>query len=144
MASEETVTNYLTQYFSATDYLLSLPMLLLTLFALGILMLDLLLPKQWKQVNAYVALAGLAFSAAAVGKLHWAFHTAQQRGLGFRDTGFMRTLLVDPFALYFFYLFLAGAAIAVLMSMHYLEVEHENHGEFYALMLFSEIGRAHV
>ena len=129
-----------TQYFSTTDYLLALPMLLLTLFALGILMLDLLLPKQWKQVNAYVALAGLAFSAAATAKLHWAYHTAQLRGLGFIDTGFMRTLLVDPFAIYFFYLFLAGAAIAVLMSMHYLEVEHENHGEFYALMLFSVVG----
>ena len=128
------------QYFSATDYLLALPMLLLTLFALGILMLDLLLPKQWKQVNAYVALAGLAFSAVATGKLHWAYHIAQQRGLGFIDTGFMGTLLVDPFAIYFFYLFLAGAAIAVLMSMHYLEVEHENHGEFYALMLFSVVG----
>jgi len=133
------VTSF-TQYFSTTDYLLALPMLLLTLFALGILMLDLLLPKQWKQVNAYVALAGLAFSAAATAKLHWAYHTAQLRGLGFIDTGFMRTLLVDPFAIYFFYLFLAGAAIAVLMSMHYLEVEHENHGEFYALMLFSVVG----
>jgi NADH-quinone oxidoreductase subunit N len=134
------VTTSLTQYFSSTDYLLALPMLLLTLFALGILMIDLLLPKQWKQVNAYTALVGIAFSAAAVGKLHWAYHVAQQKGLSFVDTGFMGTLLVDPFALYFFYLFLAGAAIAVLMSMHYLEVEHENHGEFYALMLFSVVG----
>jgi NADH-quinone oxidoreductase subunit N len=134
------VTTSLTQYFSSTDYLLALPMLLLTLFALGILMIDLLLPKQWKRVNAIIALIGLAFSAAAVGKLHWAYHLAQHKGLGFVDTGFMGTLLVDPFALYFFYLFLAGAAIAVLMSMHYLEVEHENHGEFYALMLFSVVG----
>ncbi len=52
----------------------------------------------------------------------------------------MGTLLVDPFAIYFFYLFLAGAAIAVLMSMRYLEIEQENHGEFYALMLFSVVG----
>ncbi|MFZ0792128.1 MAG: hypothetical protein WAM65_00075 [Candidatus Korobacteraceae bacterium] len=116
------MTTSLAQYFSSTDYLLALPMLLLALFALGILMIDLLLPKQWKQVNAYTALVGLAFSAAAVGKLHWAYHVAQQKGLGFVDTGFMGSLLVDPFALYFFYLFLAGAAIAVLMSMHYLEV----------------------
>ncbi|MGA7463606.1 MAG: NADH-quinone oxidoreductase subunit N [Candidatus Korobacteraceae bacterium] len=134
------MTTSLTQYFSSTDYLLALPMLLLTLFALGILMIDLLLPKQWKRVNAIIALIGIAFSAAAVGKLHWAYHLAQHKGLGFVDTGFMGTLLVDPFALYFFYLFLAGAAIAVLMSMHYLEVEHENHGEFYALMLFSVVG----
>ena len=52
----------------------------------------------------------------------------------------MGSLLVDPFALYFFYLFLAGGAIAVLMSIRYLEIEHENHGEFYALMLFSIVG----
>ena len=139
-ASEETVTNALTQYFSTTDYLLALPMLLLSLFALGILMVDLLLPKQWKQVNAFVALIGLGFSAIATGRLHWAYHVAQKRGLGFVDTGFMRSLLVDPFAIYFFYLFLAGAAIAVLMSIRYLEVEEENHGEFYALMLFSVVG----
>lgn len=134
------MTTSLTQYFLSTDYLLALPMLLLTLFALGILMIDLLLPKQWKRVNAITALIGIGFSAASVGKLHWAYHLAQHKGLGFVDTGFMGTLLVDPFALYFFYLFLAGAAIAVLMSMHYLEVEHENHGEFYALMLFSVVG----
>ena len=52
----------------------------------------------------------------------------------------MNSLLVDRFALYFFYLFLMGAAIAILMSMHYLEVENENHGEFYALLLFSVVG----
>ena len=127
-------------YFSGTDYLLSLPMLLLTLFALGILMLDLLLAKSQKQINAYVALVGIGFAAVATGKLHWAYHTAQRKGLAFIDAGFMRSLLVDPFALYFFYLFLAGAAIAVLMSMRYLEVEQENHGEFYALMLFSVVG----
>src|SRR5271165_4777460 len=52
----------------------------------------------------------------------------------------MGTLVVDRFALYFFYLFLLGAAIAILMSMHYLEIERENHGEFYALLLFSVVG----
>src|SRR5256886_13974470 len=48
--------------------------------------------------------------------------------------------MVDRFAIYFFYLFLGGAAIAILMSAHYLEVERENHGEFYALILFSLVG----
>ena len=134
------MTTSLAQYFSTRDYLLSLPMLLLTLFALGILMIDLVLRARSKRLNAITALIGLAFSAAATGRLHWAYHTAQQRGLGFIDTGFLGTLVVDPFAIYFFYLFLAGAAIAVLMSMRYLEIEEENHGEFYALMLFSVVG----
>jgi hypothetical protein len=50
------------------------------------------------------------------------------------------TMKVDAFAVYFSYLFLAGAALAVLMSVKYLQVEREDHGEFYALILFSVIG----
>ena len=49
-------------------------------------------------------------------------------------------MVVDRFTIYFWYLFLAGAAIAILMSVRYLEIEHENHGEYYALMLFSVVG----
>ena len=33
--------------------------------------------------------------------------------------------MIDRFAIYFFYLFLAGAAIAILMSVKYLEIERE-------------------
>ena len=73
-------------------------------------------------------------------KLHYAYRAAERSGVPFTTTGFMNSLLVDRFALYFFYLFLLGAAIAILMSMHYLEIEHENHGEFYALLLFSVVG----
>jgi NADH-quinone oxidoreductase subunit N len=128
-------------YFSSTDYLLALPMLLLSLFALGILLIDLILPKEWKQVNAITALAGLAFSAAAVAKLQMAYRAAEQHGNVIDAfTGFTGSLVVDRFAIYFFYLFLVGAAIAILMSMRYLEIEQENHGEFYALLLFSVVG----
>src|SRR5271165_1944178 len=116
-------------------------MVLLSVFALGILLIDLVLPKDWKPVNAYTALAGIAFSAAAVGKLHLAYRVAEQRGGVVESfTGFMGTLVVDRFAIYFFYLFLLGAAVAILMSMRYLEIEHENHGEFYALLLLSVVG----
>ena len=136
-------TSLITQFlpsFTGTDYLLALPMLLLTLFALGILMIDLFLPARWKQANAAIALIGLGFSAVATGALHWAYHTAQRHGFAIIDIGFLRSFLVDPFAIYFFYLFLAGGAIAVLMSVRYLEIEQENHGEFYALLLFSIVG----
>ena len=129
------------QYFSTADYLLALPMLLLTLFALGILLIDLLLPEQWKRLNAITALIGLGFSAAAVGKLHYAYHVAERKGIGVAAfSGFLGSLMMDRFAIYFFYLFLVGAAIAVLMSIRYLEIEHESHGEFYALLLFSVVG----
>jgi len=128
-------------YFSSTDYFLALPMLLLSLFALGVLLIDLILPEQWKQVNAFTALAGLGFSAAAVGKLQLAYRAAEQHDNVIEIfTGFTGTLVVDRFAIYFFYLFLVGAAIAILMSMRYLEIEQENRGEFYALVLFSVVG----
>jgi NADH-quinone oxidoreductase subunit N len=128
------------QYFSSADYLLALPMVLLSLFALGVLLIDLILPKQWKPLNAYVALAGIGFSAVSVWKLQMVYRFGERHGIdvaGF--TGFMGTLVVDRFAIYFFYLFLVGAAIAILMSIHAL-LERDNHGGFYALMLFAVVG----
>jgi NADH-quinone oxidoreductase subunit N len=56
------------------------------------------------------------------------------------EWAFMRSMIMDHFAIYFSYLFLAGAAIAILMSVRYLEIEHEHHGEFYSLILFSVVG----
>ena len=128
----------ISQWFSAGDYLLALPMILLTIFALGILLIDLMLPPEWKSINAWAAGIGLAFSTAAVIRIHLAYVRAGESVLSY--TGFMGSMMVDRFAIYFFYLFLVGAGIAILMSTHYLEIEREHHGEFYALILFSVVG----
>jgi NADH-quinone oxidoreductase subunit N len=120
--------------FSSTDYLLALPITLLTLFALGILLIDLMLPKEQKWANAVTAFVGLLFSAKAV------YNIQNWLGASSGTYGLMRTMLVDHFALYFFYLFLAATAVAILMSVRYLEIEHESHGEYYALMLLSVVG----
>src|SRR6202047_445260 len=124
------------QNFGRVDYLMALPVLLLTLFALGILLLDLMLPVQWKRVNAVTALVGILFSAAGVVKIQLALNAAGVPG----ESAFLNSMVVDRFTIYFWYLFLAGAAISILMSVRYLEIEHENHGEFYALLLFSVVG----
>src|SRR5689334_5533868 len=113
-------------------------MILLSVFALGILLIDLMLPPEWKSINAWTAGIGLAFSTTAVIRIHLAYARAGQGVLSY--TGFMGSMMVDRFAIYFFYLFLVGAGIAILMSAHYLEIERENHGEFYALILFSVVG----
>jgi NADH-quinone oxidoreductase subunit N len=109
-----------------------LPMVELTIFALGILLIDLMIPRGWKWINAAGALIGVAFAALCV----WQIQSKQPRGA----IGFYNSLLVDRFAIYFWYLFLAGAAIAILMSVHYLDVEDEDHGEYYALLLLSVVG----
>ncbi len=122
--------------FSWTDYLLALPITLLALFALGILLIDLMLPAEMKWANAVTAFIGVLFSAAGVVKIQLWLQVSNAPA----SYGLMRTMLVDRVAIYFFYLFLAGTAIAILMSARYLEVEHENHGEYYALMLLSVAG----
>lgn len=120
--------------FTSTDYLLVLPMTLLTLFAIGVLLIDLMLTAEQKWANAVTAFIGLIFSADAV------YNIQRQLGSRLFLQGMMGTVVVDRIAIYFFYLFLAATAIAILMSVRYLEIEHESHGEYYALMLLSVVG----
>jgi NADH-quinone oxidoreductase subunit N len=117
-----------------TDYLLALPITLLALFALGILVIDPWIPQEQKWVNAVTAMAGVLFSAGGVYKIQ--MFLGRSPGV----SGMLNTMVIDRFALYFFYLFLAGTAIAILMSVRYMETEHENHGEYYALMLLAVAG----
>ncbi len=112
--------------------MLMLPMVELTIFALGILLIDLMLPKEWKWLNAVGAFAGVAFAAICV----WRIQTNFPRGAA----GFFNSLLVDRFAIYFWYLFLASAAVTILMSVRYLDLEGEQHGEYYSLILLSVVG----
>ncbi len=122
--------------FSPTDYLMALPITLLTLFALGILLIDLMLPAEQKWVNAVTALVGLGFAAVAIWKILNYLTTFKLLG----QPALANSMLVDRFAIYFWCLFLGGAAIAILASVRYMEIEHENHGEYYALILFSVVG----
>jgi NADH-quinone oxidoreductase subunit N len=127
------------QFFTGTDYLLSLPVILLTLFALGILLIDLMVPPEWKWTNAMTAFLGVLFAAGGLVKIQVVQAEFLQRNQHV-EWAFMHSMAMDHFAIYFSYLFLAGAALAILMSVRYLEIEHEHHGEFYALILFSVVG----
>jgi NADH-quinone oxidoreductase subunit N len=138
----------MSQFFTSVDYLLCLPMVLLTLFAVGILLIDLLIPAELKWSNALLALVGLGFAAVSI--------SGVPKFLMFRGlpgvTGILEVsnklslpavsgaMVFDHFTIYFFYLFLAGAAISVIMSVRYMEIEKEHHGEYYALMLFAVVG----
>jgi NADH-quinone oxidoreductase subunit N len=124
--------------FNWHDYLLALPITLLTLFALGILLIDLMIPPETKWANAVTALIGVGFATAGVVKIQLWMQATPSASL--LSIGLMNAVLVDRTAIYFFYLFLAGTAISILMSMRYLKTEHENHGEYYSLMLLSVVG----
>ena len=109
-----------------------LPMVELTIFALGILLIDLMIPRAWKWLNAAGAFLGVVLATFCV----WRIQETMPRG----SIGFFNALLVDRFAMYFWYLFLASAAITILVSVRYLEIENEHHGEYYSLLLLSVVG----
>lgn len=118
------------------DGLVILPEMELLLFALGILIFDFLLTKKEKYWNAVLALAGIAFSAFGVYMQVQRYNVAGPPGL----SGFHDTVLVDGFSIVFALLFLAAAALVVLLSVRYMDLEREQEGEFYALILFACIG----
>src|SRR6202030_2482697 len=109
-----------------------LPMVELTIFALGILLIDLMVPREWKWISAVGAFVGVAFAALCVWEI--------QSTLPIGAVGFYDSLRVDRFAIFFWYLFLAAASIAIVMSARYLDIEDEHHGEYYALLLLSVVG----
>src|SRR5579863_6825921 len=120
-------------YFTAADYLLSVPILMLTVFALGGVLVDLMMHREWNWTDAVTALVGVLFSAGGVLKIQYAQFEAAKAGR-LIEFGFAQSMVLDHFSIYFYYLFLAGTAISVLMSVRYLEIEHEHHGEFYSLI----------
>ena len=121
------------------DYLhgegrLILPEIELTLFGLGILLIDFTLGVKERYFNAGIALLGTIFSAFTVWKLRV---PVSQYGAQF---GFQESVIVDPFFLYFAALFLAATALVILLSVKYLEIEQVQEGEYYALLLFACVG----
>src|SRR6266852_1485568 len=135
--------NSILSYFRG-DGVVLLPEMELTLFGLAILILGSSVEESaeenwfwrilFKDFYAKAAFAGTVFSAFTLWKLR---ATVAGRGelLGFRDS-----VLVDPFFLFFAMLFLAATALVILLSVKYLEIEREQEGEYYALLLFACIG----
>src|SRR5713226_7355926 len=111
-----------------------LPEIELVLFGLGILLIDFWIEQKEKYLNAGLALAGTLFSGFTLWRLRGAIAA---RG---EFAGFHESVVVDPFFLFFAMLFLAATALVILLSVKYLEIEKEQEGEYYALLLFACVG----
>jgi len=122
------------EFFSTNDFRLILPEVQLALFGLGILLTDFLLEARAKYWNAVMAMLGVGFSGYTLWQLR---ALVEQRG---DQAGFNGSILVDHFFLFFALIFLAATALVILLSVRYMEIEAEHHGEYYALMLFATIG----
>ena len=116
------------QFFQNSDLGVIGAELELALFGMIVLVFDLLVKN--KRVLGYITLVGLAWSGYFLIKLYNVLDAPAYGGM----------LRLDPFAWFFKALFLVAAALAVAISIRYLDIEHENHGEYYALILFATMG----
>jgi NADH-quinone oxidoreductase subunit N len=114
---------------SASDFYYILPELVLTAGALVVLIVDVLLPKESRGALAWVTLLAIGATLAALVPFR-STHVEVAHGL----------LAVDQFALFFKAVFLVAAAITVLMSVRYLEIEGASPGEYYFLILCATLG----
>jgi len=130
----------LSEYFSAVDFLALKPIILLTLFGVGVMLIDLLLDEHQKHYNPITALIGLGFAAYSIGPWPGGLsYLMRQNGLS-ELQAFRGAVVIDSFSLYFIWIFLISTAIAILLSTRYLAIEKEYRGEHYAIMLFATVG----
>ncbi|HXM96005.1 MAG TPA: NADH-quinone oxidoreductase subunit N [Candidatus Dormibacteraeota bacterium] len=120
--------------FLQADGAVILPEIELVLFALGILLLDFWMSEKEKYWNAVLALTGTAFSGLTLWILRG--QIAARGDL----PAFHETVLIDPFFLVFGAIFLLATALVTVLSVKYLDIEDEQHGEYYALLLFACVG----
>jgi len=108
------------------------PTLALVVAALIVLLVDLFLPRQHKQWLAYLALLGIVAAFVATGAL-WSATEAAFQG----DDGMA---VADGYALFFNFIFLTVAGLAVLISVDYISRQGLAQGEYYALLLLATAG----
>jgi NADH-quinone oxidoreductase subunit N len=115
------------------DLIRTLPEIILAVFALVIMVLEPFVASAHKRLLGWMALLGVLAAALATTRISiypWP-------GMG---PAFGGAISADDFGFYFFYLFFLVAALVILASMGYLERDHLQHGEFYALLLMGLVG----
>ncbi len=113
------------------DYLALAPELVVVGTILGVLLLDLLLPRPLKYLTAVVAVFGVSMSAIPL--LVMAVD-------GSTRPMFDGSFTVDTFALVLKAIFVISAYLVLLLSVSYIERDRYYQGEYYFLILSSLLG----
>lgn len=113
---------------SNTDFIVLLPLLILTGYACVLMLLDLVIQR--KQWTGWLALVG--FVAAALGMTPWR--------QGATLIGFGGMVKADGFAVFLNVIFLVTGALTVLLALSYLPRTGLERGEFYILLMFTVAG----
>src|ERR1700755_67598 len=120
-----------TSLINVADLQLIAPELILTACACVALVMEVILPYRKSKLTAYFSLIGIALAFVSL---------ALQLNGPMPVEGFYGMVRIDGFAILFRIIFLIGAALAIAISTRFLDIEGEQHGEYYALVLFATVG----
>jgi NADH-quinone oxidoreductase subunit N len=132
-----------TQLFSLSDLQLIAPEIILTVCACVVLVMEVILPYRKSKWTAYFALIGIALATVSLIALFFnmgGLQSLQASGTLSPLTGFYGMIRIDGFAILFKLIFLLAAALSIAISTKFLDIEGEQHGEYYALVLFATVG----
>ena len=101
-----------------------MPEILMTAFALIVLLIDLLVKK--KEAIAVICLAGVALIGLSL--------------VGSAGSTFGGMYISDGYSTFFKLIFFINVILTILISIKYIAIERVNYGEYYSLILFSTIG----
>src|SRR5438309_6114617 len=128
---------------NVSDLQLIAPELIITVAACVALVMEVILPYKLGKWTAYFSLTGIGLALISLGaqfvSMNGTFNLRALQNLSAID-GFYGMIRIDGFALVFKAIFLIAAALAILIAMRYLDIEREQHGEYYALVLFATVG----
>lgn len=107
-----------------------LPELLLMCWVFFMMMADLFIPKEKKEINAVLGILGIIIAIAGIFMV-----------LPLGDiSSFNDSMRSDRFALFFKLLYSLTAALTILISVKYISIEGVNWGEYYTILLFAVSG----
>jgi NADH-quinone oxidoreductase subunit N len=120
-----------TTLINVSDLRLIAPELILTVAACVALVMEVILPYRKSKLTAYFSLTGIALAFVSL--------VLQVSG-PMPVEGFYGMVRIDGFAVLFRIIFLISAALAIGISTRFLDIEGEQHGEYYSLILFATVG----
>ena len=113
----------------SNDYLTLLPLIILTVWACVLLLVDLFIPKDRKGITGFLAALGLAVTLG--------FTISQ---IGSERIGFHDMVVLDGFSTFTSVLILVSGLLGIALAHGYIKRMGIERGEYFTLLLFSVMG----
>jgi NADH-quinone oxidoreductase subunit N len=110
------------------------PEIVITVFAMLVILLQAFAPIRGKNYFGYVSLIGIVTAVIIVCYKPCAFNL---RSVEYSFSGMW---VVDNYGRFFKLIFLLGTGLTILISINYVANEQIQHGEYFALILFATLG----